>query len=302
MAAFTTFTEQALRRYLIMFSKGELLRFAPIEGGIENSNYRIWLTQYDETTEYILTIVEGLTFEEVPFFSKLVSHLSRSGLKVAAPHTTLDGMSSTIFCGKPTFLFPRLAGQHLVTIESTHCFAMGEFTASAHNSLSELKLTRDNPYNVDWMRSALAKSGGLMDPSTSVFLSSVIDEYEEVTAQGLPVGLIHGDLFRDNALFNDNELTGVIDFYHACHDLLVMDLTILINDWCLDVDGSINTNLRDAVMKGYQSVRELTAQELEWLPAMQRISASRFALTRLLSGDPPLKNPDDMIALARSFS
>ena len=43
MAAFTTFTEEALERYLVMFGKGELKKFAPIAGGIENSNYFVTL-------------------------------------------------------------------------------------------------------------------------------------------------------------------------------------------------------------------------------------------------------------------
>ena len=43
MAALTTFTEEALEKYLVMFGKSGLKKFAPIGRGIENSNYFVTL-------------------------------------------------------------------------------------------------------------------------------------------------------------------------------------------------------------------------------------------------------------------
>ena len=138
-----------------MFSKGELKRFAPIAGGIENSNYFATLGNGSGDVEYVLTIIEHFSFDEAPFFNKVMSQLFNQGLPVAAPQSKLDGMSSTIFCGKPTFLLPRLEGHHLVRVNEDHCFQIGEFLGSAHRALSKLKSTRVNPYDLSWMQSAL---------------------------------------------------------------------------------------------------------------------------------------------------
>ena len=145
MAAFTTFTEEALERYLVMFGKGELKKFAPIASGIENSNYFITLDNGSGDVEYVLTIIEQFGFDEAPFFNKVMSQLFNHGLPVAAPQSTFDGMSSTIFCGKPTFLLPRLEGRHLVKVNEDHCFKIGEFLGSTRRAFSNLKSTRVTP-------------------------------------------------------------------------------------------------------------------------------------------------------------
>jgi homoserine kinase type II len=221
MAAFTTFTEEALARYLVMFGKGELKKFAPIAGGIENSNYFVTLDNGSGEVEYVLAIIEQFGFDEAPFFNKVMSQLFNQGLSVAAPQSTLDGMSSTIFCGKPTFLVPRLEGHHLVKVNEDHCFHIGEFLGSAHRALSNIKSTRVNPCDLAWMQSTLNS------------ISDRLSEYEHIGTLELPTGLIHGDPFKDNALFSDRgELKGVVDFYHACRDMLVQHIAIAVKDWC----------------------------------------------------------------------
>ena len=302
MAAFTTFSEEALARYLVMFGLGQLSALEAIEEGIENSNYFVTMTRDGAETTYVLTIIEQLSFEEVPFFNKVLTQLFYHGLPVAAPKQTLDGMTSTIFCGKPTFLFPKLPGRHLERVTDKHCFALGRFMAISHRALDPLSETRDNPYDTHWMKTTL---GTLNQETLSDELDQLRDylaEYETLSRLDLPTGLIHGDLFTDNALFEDDTLTGVIDFYHACEDFLIQDLAIAINDWCADGDQEIDPGLRSAMLAGYESERELSAGEQDALVPLQRVSAARFALTRFLSGDPPLKNPMDMLELARKLT
>ena len=60
-----------------------------------------------------------------------------------------------MFCGKPTFLQPRLEGSHLVTVNEDHCFQIGEFLENAHRALGNLKSTRVDPYDLGWKQSTL---------------------------------------------------------------------------------------------------------------------------------------------------
>ena len=53
-------------------------------------------------------------------------------------------------------------------------------------------------------------------------------------------GIIHADLFPNNVLFIGNNLTGLIDFYFACEDILAYDVGICLNSWCFEADGSFN--------------------------------------------------------------
>ena len=96
----------------------------------------------------------------------------------------------------------------------------------------------------------------------------------------LPSGVIHGDLFPDNVLFQGEHITGIIDFYFACTDLLAYDLAICLNSWCFEPDGHFNSDKSAAILANYQLVRPLSAQEQDALPILTQGAAARFFATR----------------------
>jgi homoserine kinase type II len=304
VAAFTKFSDTALENYLIMFGMGELVSCNAIESGIENSNYFITMSKHGEDKEFVLTIMEELSFDDLPFFNNLLSHLFHFGLPVPAPQQTLDGMTSTIFCGKPTVVYSRLAGKHLAVATEKHCFEIGKVLAEIHGALATKDLQRGNPFDVDWMNQTLRQVDRLLSDEESNMLVTFADEYAEACELTLPRGIIHGDLFRDNVLFENDRLTGVIDFYHACNDYLIQDVAITINDWCKTGPGFIDQKLQDSLLQGYESIRTLEVEEREFLPCFQRAGSARFALTRLLSGDDGdhLKDPREFLELAARLS
>ncbi|HKI75452.1 MAG TPA: homoserine kinase [Pseudomonadales bacterium] len=305
MAAFTTFSDAALERYLMMFDMGELEKYEPIEGGIENSNYYVTLQGDSDSDsgarEFVLTITEGMGFDDVPFFNELFRQLDSTGLPVPVPERTLDGMASTIFCGKPAWLFPRLPGIHPTEPTPEQCETIGAALARLHEGAASARYSRHNSYDAAWAKSTLEAIGSALSTQDHAMLQSILAEYAQFADADLPRGIIHGDLFRDNTLFDAGRLTGIIDFYHACDDFLVQDVAITVNDWCTNPDGSIDDVRCAAMIDGYESVRALTEAEVSALPAFRRAGAMRFVLTRLLSGDAEghLKDPEEFLRIAR---
>jgi homoserine kinase type II len=98
----------------------------------------------------------------------------------------------------------------------------------------------------------------------------------------LPKGVIHADLFPDNVFFLGDKLSGLIDFYFACTDMLAYDLAVCLNAWCFEPDHSYNVTKGRAMLQAYAQVRALSDTEREALPLLARGAALRFLLTRLV--------------------
>lgn len=304
MAAFTTFERSALERYLMIYDLGELHEYEAITAGIENSNYFVSLKNGEQLTHYVLTITEELSFEDVPFFNELMNRLVKQGIPVPHAQRTLDGMSSAIFCGKPTWLFTRLPGEHPNAIDADHCIAIGRNLAKIHVAGTNAKYGRSNPYCSDWVQKTLLKVSHRIPQEDLPLIEDLARQYSEVeNLSELPKGIIHGDLFTDNALFEGNKLGGIIDFYHACNDFFIQDIAVTVNDWCKTSSGQIDDSLKASLLEGYQSERKITEEEGKHLPLFQQFAALRFALTRFLSGteDAPLKDPYEILTILRQL-
>jgi homoserine kinase type II len=166
----------------------------------------------------------------------------------------------------------------------SHCGLVGEALARLHLAGDGFALTRRNALSVEGWRPLYTMSKGRADSVQAGLDGEIADELAYLEAhwpRGLRSGVIHADLFRDNVFFLGDKLSGIIDFYFACNDMLAYDVAICLNAWCFEADHSLNVTKARALLAGYQSVRKFDAGELTALPLLARGSALRFLLTRL---------------------
>ncbi|OZB31920.1 MAG: hypothetical protein B7X47_08275 [Ferrovum sp. 34-44-207] len=112
-------------------------------------------------------------------------------------------------------------------------------------------------------------------------LTSQMEQLLSRSWSELPKGTIHADLFRDNVLFDHGSISGLIDFYFAGHEVLLFDLCVVINDWCMNTDATLNRQRYHTLLQAYHQVRALTQPEMVELPFMLKSAAMRFWLSRL---------------------
>jgi homoserine kinase type II len=195
-----------------------------------------------------------------------------------------DGTILQELAGRPCAVFSFLDGTWSRNPNREKCAELGRTLAHMHLNCAPVTRRRANALGPDAWRPLLDSIGDRADVVGDGMKDSIRDRLDTILAgwpTGLPTGVIHADLFPNNVLFIGNRLTGVIDFYFACDDILAYDLGICMNSWCFEPDGSFNLTKSRALLKGYQSVRPLREAEIEAIPILAAGSAMRFFLTRL---------------------
>lgn len=308
MAVFTQVSPSDLVSVIERFSLGSLERLEGIGAGIENTNYFLDTSEGGVTTHWVLTIFENVEADELPYFVDLTRHLAGKGLKVPAP--LLDDQQNALFKlhGKDAMIVPCLTGRAIKRPNIEQCSEAGRWLAKMHNALSDFDRHRPLVRDLNWMRDNTQKlRQSKISSSDMSLLDLCVTRYAEYRDQlaECPQGTVHGDLFHDNALFDGDRLTGVIDFYHACSAGLLFDLAVCANDWTTDEAGIYAPEKLDVLVRAYQSERPWTEQEhLAW-PRFLEVAALRFWISRLASkylggyqqesvAGETIKNPDEM--------
>jgi len=281
LAVYTDITEDDLRNFLTQYDVGSLTSYKGIAEGVENSNFLLHTTK----DPLILTLYEKrVEKSDLPFFLGLMQHLAAKGLSCPLPLPRKDGELLGELSGRPAALISFLEGMWLRKPEAKHCREVGKALAAMHLAGEGFEIKRPNALSVEGWKVLWEKSEDRADEVEKGLKDEIRPEIDCLAAhwpKDLPAGVIHADLFQDNVFFLGDELSGLIDFYFACNDLLAYDVSICLNAWCFEKDGAYNVTKGKALLEGYQSVRPLSEAELEALPLLARGSALRFFLTRL---------------------
>jgi len=280
MAVYTQLGAEALGAIIAEFDVGALVSAKGIAEGVSNSNWLVETEGADgQGARFILTMYEERTeVSELPFFLGLLDHLAAKGCPV--PRTIHDRANQAFRMheGKALALIEFLPGVSVSRPEPSQAHAVGAALASVH----------------------LAR----IDPRLPGLVESELAAIAEGWPTELPGGVIHADLFPDNVLMRGDTVTGLIDFYFACNDLLAYDLAVTHAAWCFDAEGrNFLPELSAALLAGYEQVRPLSGPEHAALPMLARGAAMRFLSTRsydwLHTPDDALVTRKDPMAFAR---
>lgn len=281
MAVYTEVTDDALRGFLTDYDIGGLVAFRGIAEGVENSNYSLRTT----TADFILTLYEKrVDPAELPWFLGLMEHLARRAIACPLPVHGRDGRALRRLCGREAAITTFLPGVWPRRVRPEHCAPVGAALAALHRAGSDYAPIRLNALGPgDWppLLERCALRADAIQPDLAAETEAALSRILGAWPAGLPVGHIHADLFPDNVFFLDGRLSGVIDFYFACTDILAYDVAICLNAWCFESDGSLNITKARDLLAAYDEVRPLSPAERAALPVLCQGAALRFLLTRL---------------------
>jgi homoserine kinase type II len=280
LSVYTPVSEAELAEWLGNYSVGRLVSCEPIKAGIENTNYFVVTTQ----GRYVLTLFERLPTEELPFYINLMAHLARHGIPCPAPIADLSDHYLRSLKGKPAALVTRLAGRSIERPGVAECAELGALLARMHLAARSYAAYLENPRGPRWWRLAAREVTPFLDEKGNRLLQEELEFQAQHRFPDLPRGPVHADLFRDNALFEEGRITGVVDFYFAGVDCLLYDVAVCANDWCLvdpQADRRLDQARTKALLAACHAIRPFNALERAAWPAMLRAAALRFWLSRL---------------------
>lgn len=251
----------------------------PIKGGIENSNFFLSL---EDGRVIVLTIFEELNRAEAVFLGPLLAKLSAEALPVAEPFQNAQGEWLHTLAAKPAQLAPRLVGAHPLQPSAEACHEMGAALARLHLALKNYPLQRPHAHGEAWWLAVANRWRALSNDADKALLETVLEKYRTCLPEMLPKGLIHGDLFRDNVLFAEEKISGILDFSECGEGYWLLDIAITTNDFCRAWPLHTPDPIRlQAFLAGYSTQRLLEPAEQQAMPLFQALAAMRFWLSRL---------------------
>lgn len=303
MSVYTNITEQELKQFLTQYDLGTLSSFEGISAGIENTNYFVDTSK----GRFVLTIFEHHSIDELGYFLNIMAFMAEHAIPTAHPEKTNDGHYLKMLKEKPAALVERLTGSTIETPSLSQVKVMGEQLAKFHLAGNDFAEQRENDRDLIWMKKTYQSIVCWLPADEIQLLAQELEYQTTIDWTSLPQGVIHADLFCDNALFDGDKLSGIIDLYYACNATLLYDLAVMVNDWCREqVNGStdemdfeFNAEKVASMLTAYQQIRPLTEKENNAWQAALRLAALRFFLSRLKDKYSPregemtqIKNPN----------
>lgn len=285
MAVHTELAPATLERLLSQYGFSPVRRVEHATQGIENSNFFVAADSEQGAVELVVTLFES----ELPgdgFVLRLLEALANNGLPVPVPFRTKSGEEISLCEDRAAMVVQRFRGSHPRSTTVEQCRQIGAFLGRMHLAAQPLVRTATaHPRDADWLRRTArdlapmlgAQAKRLLDEASAFVLAFL----SRSDVRSLPRGVVHGDLFCDNALFEGDQLIAVIDFHHASKTMLTFDLAVALNDWAVDTQGVTEQDRQSALIEGYEGFRPLSFAEHAYLDGLRVYAALCFWLSRL---------------------
>jgi homoserine kinase type II len=305
MAVYTQLSAPEIQALAERVGIGRVTSFEGVAAGVENTTYFLRVENSSTTptipSEYVLTVAETISATDLHFIAELSALLSRHNLPVPTPLRASTG-AVFMLANKPALVVPKIPGTHPIHPTVAQCNRIGAALGHLHQVTTTAKLQHPSHRSLNWVAATGMRLLSCLAPTERALLAQEVAFLEAFAAANtqLPQGVIHGDLFCDNALFLNDNLTAIIDFFSAGTGFLLLDLAIAANNWCRLDDTFLPAQLH-ALSAGYTNARSPSPAEMNAWPHLLRIGALRFWVSRLAElhfGDamrPPgqRKDPDE---------
>jgi len=285
MAVYTKLEKEDIDIILEDYSIGNLEKFDPIEEGVENTNYRILVNK----KKYILTIYEKrVDNKDLPFFCSLTTELFKKNFKCPLPIKNKKNEMISDYRNKKLTILSFIDGDSKKHLSENDSYKIGLETSRLHTLTNNIDLYRKNSLSIDsWVKiyNEIKLAYKNKDDPKLKFIEDSLNQIKQNWPRNLPSGIIHGDIFIDNIIFQGENISGIIDYTFACNDFFAFDIAICLNALCFDLVGDkYNFNILNArnFLKGYIKNRSLEENEKQNMGVLCQGAALRFLLTRLI--------------------
>lgn len=287
MAVYTQIGAEEMAALVNEFDVGALVSAKGIAEGVSNSNWLLETTGEDGGgARFILTMYEfRIELEDLPYFLSLLDHLAAKGCPVPRTIHDREGALFRRRGEKALALIEFLPGISVSEPTVGQARAVGAALAQMHAASADFAGSRANGMGLaEWQRlfDACGPDGlAAIDPELAGLVAEHMPKIAAGWPRDLPRAVIHADLFPDNVLMLGDMVTGLIDFYFACNDLMAYDVAVTHAAWCFDATGrNFSADLSKALLDGYEAVRPLSAEERSALPLLAQGAAMRFTSSR----------------------
>ena len=277
MAVYTKITEQDIGHLFQEYDGIEQLN--GITEGVENTNY---LVETNNQKKFIFTIFEKRTNEtDLPFFHKAMNEFNQNGITCPTP-IIINKNDIFKIKKKSCAIYSFILSRQITTLYNKALISLTKKISAIHNIGSQSNLFRENNIVLISWKFIINKFKNYDGKNKSEFahINNLIPSLENQFPKNLKKSLIHGDLFKDNIFFKNNEVSGFIDFFFTCTDTIVYDLATLINAWFFNYEKFDENNFKIFFNEYFNSIT-WSNEEKENFNFYLKASAIRFFLTRI---------------------